>query len=227
MEEPLAAFYAWIAAHRTALKRQLKDGQLVLVCDVGGGTTDFSLIRVSVEGKEVRFERTAIGEHLLLGGDNVDLALARRVEEKLGGPRLTVRQQQSLRRQCCAAKEKLLSDASTGRVPVTVLGGGRSLVGGALTTELTREEVEAVLSEGFLPLTAPGDLPAHAQRVALRELGLPYATEAAITRHLAAFLTQAASAMDAERRDASVDEADAAGVGVNVDEAVPSGMLMK
>ncbi|HZB46662.1 MAG TPA: Hsp70 family protein, partial [Pyrinomonadaceae bacterium] len=124
LEEPLAAFYSWIAAHRTALKRQLKDGQLVLVCDVGGGTTDFSLIRVSVEGKEVGFERTAIGEHLLLGGDNVDLALARRVEEKLGSPRLTARQQQSLRRQCCAAKEKLLSDASVGRVPVTVLGGG-------------------------------------------------------------------------------------------------------
>ena len=90
LEEPLAAFYAWIAAHRTALKRQLKDGQLVLVCDVGGGTTDFSLIRVSVEGKEVKFERTAIGEHLLLGGDNVDLALARLVEEKLGRPRLSL-----------------------------------------------------------------------------------------------------------------------------------------
>lgn len=197
LEEPLAAFYAWIATHRSTLKRHLKDGQLVLVCDVGGGTTDFSLIRVSVEGKEVQFSRTAIGEHLLLGGDNVDLALSRRVEEKLGRPRLILRQQNALRRLCCAAKEKLLSEPSAGRVSVTVLGGGRAVVGGALSTELTRAEVEEILAEGFLPLTAPDDLPARDRRTGLRELGLPYAAEAAITKHLAAFLTQAAAAMNA------------------------------
>src|ERR671928_320572 len=149
LEEPVAAFYAWIAAQKGGLKRQLRDGQLVLVCDVGGGTTDFSLIRVRVEDKDVRFERTAIGEHLLLGGDNVDLALARRVEEKLGRPRLSLRQQNALRRQCCAAKERLLSEPLTESVPVTVLGGGRSLVGGTLSTELARAEVEEVLAEGF------------------------------------------------------------------------------
>ncbi|HEV2764612.1 MAG TPA: Hsp70 family protein, partial [Pyrinomonadaceae bacterium] len=201
LEEPLAAFYAWIAANRSTLKRQLKDGQLVLICDVGGGTTDFSLIRVRVEGKEVRFERTAIGEHLLLGGDNVDLALERLAEEKLGRPRLTLRQRNALRRQCCAAKERLLGDPEVERSNVTVLGGGRSLVGGALTTELTRAEVEEVLSEGFLPLSAPEDLPAADRRAGLRELGLPYATEPAITKHLAAFLTQAAAAMRAEQAD--------------------------
>jgi molecular chaperone DnaK (HSP70) len=197
LEEPLAAFYAWIAARKGGLKRQLKDGQLVLVCDVGGGTTDFSLIRVRVEGGEVRFERTAIGEHLLLGGDNVDLALARLVEEKLGLPRLSLRQQHALRRQCCAAKERLLGDDTTESAPVTVLGGGRSLVGGALSTRLTRAEVESVLAEGFLPASAPDDLPASERRTGLRELGLPYASEPAITKHLAAFLTQAARAMKA------------------------------
>ena len=202
LEEPLAAFYAWIAAQKGGLKRQLKDGQLVLVCDVGGGTTDFSLIRVRVEGGEVRFERTAIGEHLLLGGDNVDLALARLVEEKLGRPRLSLRQQNALRRQCCAAKERLLGDDAVESAPVTVLGGGRSVIGGALSTQLTRAEVEDVLAEGFLPVSAPEDLPASERRTGLRELGLPYASDPAVTKHLAAFLTQAALAMKAGEEEA-------------------------
>ncbi|MFL6331986.1 MAG: Hsp70 family protein [Pyrinomonadaceae bacterium] len=206
LEEPLAAFYAWIAAQKGGLKRQLKDGQLVLVCDVGGGTTDFSLIRVRVEEGEVRFERTAIGEHLLLGGDNVDLSLARLVEEKLGWPRLSLRQQNALRRQCCAAKERLLGDEEVGSAPVTLLGAGRSVVGGALSTELTRAEVEGALAEGFLPACAPGDLPASERRAGLRELGLPYASEPAITKHLAAFLTRAAQAMNASDASAPDEE---------------------
>ncbi|HLM57521.1 MAG TPA: Hsp70 family protein [Pyrinomonadaceae bacterium] len=210
LEEPLAAFYAWLAAQKGGLKRQLKDGQLILVCDVGGGTTDFSLVRVRVEGGELRFERTAIGEHLLLGGDNVDLALARLVEEKLGRPRLSLRQQNALRRQCCAAKERLLGDGGLESAPVTVLGGGRSVVGGALSTALTRAEVEGVLAEGFLPASGPGDLPASERRAGLRELGLPYASDPAITKHLAAFLTQAALAMKAGGQDA--DEEEDAGV---------------
>ena len=192
LEEPLAAFYAWIANHRRMLNRYVRDGTLVLICDVGGGTTDFSLIRVRVDEGEIRFERTAIGEHLLLGGDNVDLALARRIEEKLHHPKLTLRQQNALRRQCCAAKEKLLSGGRLKRVPVIVAGSGRSVIGGALSTELTREEVEETLTRGFLPLTAPGDLPARDKRSGLRELGLPYAGEAAITKHLAEFLTRSA-----------------------------------
>ncbi|HEX8719929.1 MAG TPA: Hsp70 family protein [Pyrinomonadaceae bacterium] len=207
LEEPLAAFYAWVAAQKGGLRRQLRDGQLVLVCDVGGGTTDFSLIRVGVEGGELRLVRTAIGEHLLLGGDNVDLALARLVEEKLGRPRLSLRQQNALRRQCCAAKERLLGEGAPESVPVTVLGGGRSVVGGALSTELTRAEVEGLLADGFLPATAPDDLPASERRAGLRELGLPYAGEPAITKHLAAFLTQAARAM----RAGGVGPADAEG----------------
>jgi len=190
LEEPLAAFYAWIIAHRSALKRRLKDGDLVLICDVGGGTSDFSLIRVRIVAGEIRFERTAIGEHLLLGGDNVDLALARRVEEKLGNPALTLRQRLALVRQCCAAKERLLSDVEIERMPIKVLGSGRSVIGGSLTTELTRNEVEEILLNGFLPLTTAADLPARDRRSGLRELGLPYASEPAITKHLAEFLTR-------------------------------------
>ncbi|HZS03997.1 MAG TPA: Hsp70 family protein [Blastocatellia bacterium] len=200
LEEPLAAFYAWIVTHRRLLKRYVRDGTLVLICDVGGGTTDFSLIRVRIVAGEVRFERTAIGEHLLLGGDNVDLALARRVEEKLNHPKLTLRQLSALRRQCCAAKEKLLSDGRLRRAPVTIPGSGRSLIGGSLSTELTREEVEETLTRGFLPLTAPDDLPAREKRTGLRELGLPYAGEAAITRHLAEFLARSAQS------DSSTDQ---------------------
>jgi molecular chaperone DnaK (HSP70) len=203
LEEPLAAFYAWIATHRRTLKRYVADGNLVLVCDVGGGTTDFSLIRVRIIDGEVRFERTAIGEHLLLGGDNVDLALARRVEEKLGNstarPKLSLRQQNALRRQCCAAKERLLSDGRLKRAAVTVLGSGSSVVGGALSAELTREEVEETLDRGFLPLTSLDDLPARERRTGLRELGLPYASEPAITKHLAAFLKRSGGGWESGR----------------------------
>jgi molecular chaperone DnaK (HSP70) len=190
LEEPLAAFYAWIVTRRRSLKRYVKDGDLVLICDVGGGTTDFSLIRAQIAEGEIKFERTAIGEHLLLGGDNVDLALARRVMEKLGNPKLSLRQQNALRRQCCAAKEKLFSDGRLKRVPVNILGSGRSVVGGTLSAELTRQEVEEALIDGFLPLTRSDDLPARERRSGLRELGLPYASEPAITKHLAAFLTK-------------------------------------
>src|SRR5215831_8580390 len=202
IEEPLAAFYAWMVTHWRTLKRYVKDGDLVLICDVGGGTTDFSLIRVQIVGGEIKFERTAIGEHLLLGGDNVDLALARRVMEKLGNPKLSLRQQNALRRQCCDAKEKLLSDGRLKRVPVNILGAGRAVIGGTLSSELTRQEVEEALIDGFLPLTEPGDLPARERRSGLRELGLPYANEPAITRHLAAFLTNADSQSAMVRPDA-------------------------
>jgi DNA-K related protein/Hsp70 protein len=195
LEEPQAAFYAWIVTHRRSLKRYLKDGDIVLICDVGGGTTDFSLVRVQIVKGEIRFERIAIGEHLLLGGDNVDLALAHRVMEKLGNPKLSLRQQNALRRACCAVKERLLSDGRLKRAPLSVLGGGRTVVGGTLSTELTREEVEETLLSGFLPVTAPGDLPPRARRSGLRELGLPYASEPAITKHLAEFLTKAGEDM--------------------------------
>ena len=209
LEEPLAAFYAWIATNRhaqsdgqpvrPALARgengnDLHDGELILICDVGGGTTDFSLVRTRFVGGELQFERTAIGEHLLLGGDNLDFALARRMEEKLNDIKLTLRQRYALRRACCAAKERLLSDASLERVPVTVLGSGHAVIGQAISVDLMRKEVVQILTTGFLPVIAPNEMPTQVRQTALRELGLPYASDPAITRHLAAFLTQAAVA---------------------------------
>ena len=194
LEEPLAALYAWISSHRRELSTIFGSAALLLVCDVGGGTTDFSLIRASVDDgdRELRFERIAIGEHLLLGGDNLDLALAVLAEQKLGeAAKLTLTQRQSLRRKCSAAKEQLLSDPALQRVTITILGAGRGVVGGGMTTELTRDEVVAALAEGFLPIGRADDLPARDRRVGLRELGLPYESEPAITKHLAAFLARA------------------------------------
>jgi hypothetical protein len=214
LEEPLAAFYAWvgtkIAANRIEPNRDvlgggngedLRDGELILICDVGGGTTDFSLVRTRLVNGELQFERSAIGEHLLLGGDNLDFALARRVEDKLVRDKLkdiplTLRQRYALRRACCAAKERLLSDSELSHVPVTILGSGQAVVGQALSVDLTREEVLQILTEGFLPITAPNEMPAYGRPTGLRELGLPYASDPAITRHLAAFLRQAAVAMN-------------------------------
>lgn len=190
LEEPQAAFYAWSSAHRNRLTHDLNDGDLVLICDVGGGTTDLSLIRVRIVDDAVQFERTAIGEHVLLGGDNVDVALAHRLEAKLHHPQLTMRQRQSLRRQSCAAKERLLSDSDLDQVGLSILGSGSALVGGTLNTELTRDEVVDTLLDGFLPLTDRDERPTHERRIGLRELGLPYANEPAITKHLAQFLAE-------------------------------------
>jgi molecular chaperone DnaK (HSP70) len=178
----------------------LRDGELILICDIGGGTTDFSLVRATLVDGELQFERTAVGDHILLGGDNLDLALAHLVEEKLANVKLTLRQRYALRRSCCAVKEKLLGDASLPQLPVTILGSGRAVIGQALTVELTREEVLQILTSGFLPITPPDAMPSRARPTALRELGLPYAADAAITRHLAAFLTQAAIAMNTGQR---------------------------
>ena len=195
LEEPLAALYAWMASHRRQLAGTFGEGALILVCDVGGGTTDFSLIRAAIEDGDLTFTRIAIGEHLLLGGDNLDLALAALVEQKLAATgKLTLTQRQILRRKCTAAKERLLADAGLERVAITLLGSGRGVVGGGMSAELTRQEVAVALTEGFLPITAPGDVPARDRRVGLRELGLPYEAEPAITRHLAGFLTRAGAA---------------------------------
>src|ERR1035438_7665162 len=197
---------------RDGTDEDLRDGELILICDIGGGTTDFSLVSARLVNGELQFERTAIGEHLLLGGDNLDFALARRVEEKLKDIKLTLRQRYALRRACCAAKERLLGDSSSelSRVPVTVLGSGRAVVGQALSVDLTREEVLEILTAGFLPITAPDEMPAHGRSTGLRELGLPYASDPAITRHLAAFLTQAAVAMNGSSANHSSANQDSA-----------------
>jgi molecular chaperone DnaK (HSP70) len=193
LEEPAAAFYSWIANHLAQSRKDLFDGQIVLVCDVGGGTSDFTLIRVSRTGDKVDFTRTAVGRHLLLGGDNLDLTLAWLAESKLNAS-LSTRQRTALRRQCSAAKEKMLADATVDKVPITVLGGGSSLIGGTLRTEITRGEALELALDGFLPFCEPTDRPQHEEMSPFREVGLPYETDPAITKHLAAFLADAGGA---------------------------------
>ncbi len=201
LEEPIAAFYAWIAEQRAIA---LEDDEMALVCDVGGGTTDFSLIRVRIEAGAPLFERVAIGDHLLLGGDNLDLALAtiieRRIAEGRAAMRLSITQRLSLRRLCSAAKERILSEAVTDRAPITVLGAGRSLIGDSITVDLTRDDVEAALHD-FLPVMPAGEESrSRDRRAGLRELGLPYEPDPAITRHLAAFLVRSAAVFAPDHR---------------------------
>lgn len=193
LEEPAAAFYSWIANDLARSQKSLFDGQTVLICDVGGGTSDFTLIRVSRDGDRVDFTRTAVGKHLLLGGDNLDLTLAWLVESKLG-KQLSIRQRSGLRRQCAAAKEKLLSDDTVKSVEITVLGGGSSLVGGTLRTQITREEILEIALDGFLPMCELADRPQEEANSPFRELGLPLVSDPAVTRHLAAFLASAGDA---------------------------------
>lgn len=192
LEEPAAAFYAWIANHLRESQKKLTDGMTVLVCDVGGGTSDFTLIRVDRDGDRVSFTRTAVGKHLLLGGDNLDLTLAWLVESKLNVP-LSLRQRSGLRRQCSAAKEKLLSGAGAASQEITVLGAGSSLVGGTLKATIAREEALELALDGFLPACALQDKPQEEKKSLFLELGLPYVTDPAVTRHLAAFLTSSQS----------------------------------
>jgi len=196
LEEPAAAFYSWIANNFARSRKLLFDGQVVLICDVGGGTSDFSLIRVARDGDRIDFTRTAVGEHLLLGGDNLDLTLAWLAETKLG-KQLSIRQRSGLRRECSAAKEILLCDANRQSVEIKVLGSGSSMIGGSLKTEITRAEALELALDGFLPITPRGEMPKEEKRSLFRELGLPYVSDPAISRHLARFLESAGQVPDA------------------------------
>jgi hypothetical protein len=189
--------------------------RIALVCDVGGGTTDFSLIRVRVDAGVPAFERIAIGDHLLLGGDNVDLALAtlveRRMTESRPDVRLAITQRSALRRLCSGAKERMLGESPPEHVAITVLGSGRAVIGASITVDLARDDVQRVLQD-FLPVTAPGEIAApHDRRAGLRELGLPYESDPAITRHLAGFLARTADAMRAALIAGGHDHGPAAG----------------
>ena len=196
LEEPAAAFYSWIANNLARSRRLLFDGQVVLICDVGGGTSDFSLIKVSRDGDKIDFTRTAVGKHLLLGGDNLDLTLAWLAETKLG-KQLSIRQRSALRRQCSAAKEILLGEENREQVEITIAGTGSSLIGGTLKTVLTRKEALELALDGFLPVMPRGEKPKEDKRSLFRELGLPYVSDPAISRHLAAFLESAGQVPDA------------------------------
>jgi hypothetical protein len=192
IEEPQAAFYAWIADTAGAWRRQVKTGDVILVCDVGGGTTDLSLVAVGEERGELVLERKAVGDHILLGGDNMDLALAHAVRTRLAeaGTTLDDWQFRALVHGAREAKEKLLAEGARKSEPIVILGRSRKVIGGSLKTEIARADVEAALVDGFFPVVPAGAKPAAGRRMGLQELGLPYATDPAITRHVAAFLAR-------------------------------------
>jgi len=198
LEEPQAAFYAWIERHPDWRER-VHVGDLILVVDIGGGTTDFTLIAVTQKGGELALDRVAVGEHLLLGGDNIDLALARIVADQLTqkGSKIDTLQLQALWNNCRTAKEKLLEPGSKkDEEPVTILGKGTGVVGGTIKARLQRADLEKLLLDGFLPAVSSHDMPARQRRTGLQELGLPYAADAAMTRHMARFLRQQASSAE-------------------------------
>jgi molecular chaperone DnaK (HSP70) len=189
LEEPQAAFYAYLATRGDAWRKDLSPGNVVLVCDVGGGTTDFSLIEITSDAGNLALERIAVGDHILLGGDNMDLALAALVGRELGRP-LDALQQRALVHACRRAKEQLLGDDAPAAVSLAILGRGSKLFGGTLRAEVTRDQAEALLVDGFFP-RASADARAERRRAGgLREMGLPYAHDPAITRHLAEFLAR-------------------------------------
>lgn len=190
LEEPQAAFYAWLENCGDDWREQVKKGDLVLVCDVGGGTTDLTLIEVHEADGDLDLERVAVGQHILLGGDNMDLTLAMVVRQRLKaeGTKLDNWQFQVLTYGCREAKEKLLSDSEVDEFPIIIPGRGSSLIGGSVNVTVTRQEAETALFGGFFPEVELGSVPTGKHRVGLTELGLPYEMDPAITRHLSGFL---------------------------------------
>ena len=192
LEEPQAAFYAWIDRTRDEWRNKVRVDDLILVADVGGGTTDLSLIKVTEADGEMGLERVSVGKHLLVGGDNMDLALAYAVAGNMaaGGRKLDAYQMRGLCHGCRSAKEHLFSNDDAESYTITILGRGSRLIGGAIKTELTRDQVELVLKEGFFPACDRNVRPLEARRTGMREMGLSYASDPAITHHLARFLSQ-------------------------------------
>ncbi|MCF6453249.1 Hsp70 family protein [Vibrio sp. MMG022] len=199
LEEPQAALYNWIDNSNDKWRDEVEVGDIVLVVDIGGGTTDLSLVEVTEEDGNLTLNRIAVGEHILLGGDNMDLALAYRLKMKLAqeGKELQPWQVQAMTHACRDAKEALLNDSELQSVPIVVPSRGSKLLGATLKTELTQEEVQQTLVDGFFPQVAITDHPVQRNRGALTQMGLPYAQDAGITRHIAAFLSKQANALSA------------------------------
>ncbi|MBX3226021.1 MAG: Hsp70 family protein [Labilithrix sp.] len=218
LEEPQAAFYAWLADKGDAWRKDVQAGDVVLVVDVGGGTSDFSVIAAVDKGGELVLERVAVGDHILLGGDNMDMLLAHVVEQKMvreaeeAGKALELDRWQKVALQHAArgAKEKLLTAMDEGKkkksaesAQIAIAGKGSKLVGGTLRTEVTRDEVQAAIIDGFFPVVDAAARPAVRTRAALTQVGLPYAQDAAVTKHLAALLarhTEALATLQPEKR---------------------------
>ena len=209
LEEPQAAFYDWLLRHRDRLADALAGTRLALVCDVGGGTTDLTLIKTHIDNGTPVLTRIGVGDHLMLGGDNMDLALAHLAESRLAaaGGVLGGAQLAQLMQQCRTAKERLLSEQAPETATVTLLGAGARLIGGARSTALTRNEVQHMVVDGFFPASEPDEQPQRV-RGGIVEFGLPYVADPAVTRHLAVFLARHASAA----REALGDGAPPAGV---------------
>ena len=184
LEEPQAAFYSWLWRHRKDWKKKITPGDVVLICDIGGGTTDFTLIRYREDGE---LERVAVGDHLMLGGDNLDIALAYNIEprlpEKLNGLQWGV-----LRQQCRACKELLLGKDAPTEATVTVPGAGSKLFSAALSAEVTQTEILDLVLDGFFPVLDYEDVILKGKARGLKELGLPFESDPAIPRHLSRFL---------------------------------------
>ncbi len=205
LEEPQAAFYCWLANHSAKEAARIKPGDHCLVVDVGGGTTDFSLIQAIEQEGELGFLRQAVGDHLLLGGDNMDLALAKSVESKLpAAGRLDAAQYGMLTQACRQAKEALLAPEPPATFSVAVMGRGRQVIGGSLHATLTPDDVRQAIVDGFFPLVAATAEPQRSARVGLHEMGLPYVSDPAITRHLASFLKKHLPEAGAAARPAGV-----------------------
>ncbi|BCG63764.1 MAG: hypothetical protein methR_P1492 [Methyloprofundus sp.] len=209
LEEPQAVCYDWLRRHGDDLKNTLDDIKLLLVCDVGGGTTDLTLIKVDHNHNEPKLSRIGVGDHLMLGGDNIDLALAHLAESRLssGNKKLSAADLSQLLEQCRVSKERLLAEDAPAELKVTLLGGGSRLIGGTRSVTLTKEEVQSIALDGFFPLSAITDLP-DKKRSGVVEFGLPYAAEPAISKHIAAFLnTHKQAAQDALGSDDVVPDA--------------------
>jgi hypothetical protein len=192
LEEPQAAFYDWLDRHRDSLAEDLSGVRLALVVDVGGGTTDLTLVHVELRESGPRLTRIAVGEHLMLGGDNMDMTLARVAETALAssaGERLPGARFSQLVEQCRALKERLLAADAPEQASVSVLGTGSKLIGGTRSTTLTRARVHELLVDGFMPRTSLA-AKLDQRRAGLLEFGLPYAADPAITKHVAQFLAR-------------------------------------
>jgi hypothetical protein len=206
LEEPQAALYAWLEAAGDSWRKQLQPGDVVLVVDIGGGTSDFSAIAVSETDGELELTRIAVGDHILLGGDNMDLALAHHVRQRLEseGQELDRWQLHALTHAARSAKEKLLGQEQLRAAPVVVPGRGAKLVGGALRSEIERDELSQLMVQGFFPEVGLEARPASRPRAGLRQMGLPYAADPAITKHLAAFLGHHAAAQPGKKKKAEL-----------------------